>query len=179
KTVSRPGAARCAPRRARTCCRASCLRASTSRRRALVPSAGSSGTRSRCRRCTATTSRSRSCARRGSGCSRTPRTTRSAAARPTKELRCQDPILWEQKLLGAAVPEAVARRLHGREFFGRYVNGYRIEDGRAVLDVGDDPDPEWHDVDRMMEDLTVETADGTWDLRVVAQPKRTVAAAVP
>ena len=98
---------------------------------------------------------------------------------PTQELRRQDPVLWEQKLLGAAVPEAVARRLHGRELFGRYVNGYRIEDGRAVLDVGDDPDPEWHDVDRMMEDLTVETADGTWDLLVVAQPKRTVVAAVP
>src|SRR5205814_3375783 len=30
---------------------------------------------------------------------------------PTQELRRQDPILWEQKLLGAAVPEAVARRL--------------------------------------------------------------------
>ena len=98
---------------------------------------------------------------------------------PTQELSRQDPVLWEQKLLGAAVPEAVARRLHGREFFGRYVNGYRIADGRAVLEVGDEPDPAWNDVDRMMHDLTVETADGTWELRVVAQPKRTVVAAVP
>jgi alpha-mannosidase len=97
----------------------------------------------------------------------------------TQELARQDPVLWEQKLLGARVPEAVARRLHGREFFGRYVNGYRIENGRALLEVGDEPDPGWNEVDRMMQELTVETADGTWELRVVAQPKRTVAALVP
>lgn len=98
---------------------------------------------------------------------------------PAQELDRQDPVLWEEKLLGTDVPAAVARRLHGREFFGRYVNGYRIEDGRAVLEVGDEPDPAWNDVDRMLRDLTVETADGTWELRVVAQPKRMVAAAVP
>ena len=63
------------------------------------------------------------------------------------------------------------------ELFGRYVNGYRIEDGRAVLEVGDEPDPEWLDVDRMMQELTVATADGDWELRIVAQPKRTVVAA--
>ena len=98
---------------------------------------------------------------------------------PAQELDRQDPVLWEEKLLGTDVPAAVARRLHGREFFGRYVNGYRIEDGRAVLEVGDEPDRAWNDVDRMLRDLTVETADGTWELRVVAQPKRMVAAAVP
>jgi alpha-mannosidase len=98
---------------------------------------------------------------------------------PTQQLRRQDPVLWEQKLLAADVPVAIARRLHGRELFGRYVNGYRVEDGRAVLEVGDEPDPEWLDVEQLMEDLTVATADGEWRLRVVAQPKRTVAAAVP
>jgi 2-O-(6-phospho-alpha-D-mannosyl)-D-glycerate hydrolase len=98
---------------------------------------------------------------------------------PAQELHRQDPLLWAQKLVSAAVPEAVARRLHGRELFGRYVNGYRIEDGRAVLEVGDEPDPEWLDVEQMMEDLSVATAEGTSELRVVARPKRTVAAAVP
>jgi mannosylglycerate hydrolase len=98
---------------------------------------------------------------------------------PTQELSRQDPVLWEQKLLGAAVPDAIARRLHGRELFGRYVNGYRIEDGRAVLQVGDEPDPEWLDVDQLVQDVTVATAEGTWELRIVAQPKRTVAAAIP
>jgi mannosylglycerate hydrolase len=98
---------------------------------------------------------------------------------PTQELSREGPVLWEQKLLAAAVPEAIARRLHGRELFGRYVNGYRIEDGRAVLEVGDEPDPEWLDVDRLLQDVTVGTAEGTWQLRIVAQPKRTVVAAIP
>ena len=98
---------------------------------------------------------------------------------PTQELSRQDPVLWEQKLLAADVPVAIARRLHGRELFGRYVNGYRVEDGRAVLEVGDEPDPAWLDVEQLMEDVKVATAEGTWELRVVAQPKRTVAAAVP
>jgi mannosylglycerate hydrolase len=98
---------------------------------------------------------------------------------PTQELSRQDPVLWEQKLLAAAVPDAIARRLHGRELFGRYVNGYRIEEGRAVLEVGDEPDPEWLDVDQLVQDVTVATAEGTWELRIVAQPKRTVAAAIP
>jgi mannosylglycerate hydrolase len=98
---------------------------------------------------------------------------------PTQELARQEPLLWERTLAGAEVPIAVARRLHGREFFGRYVNGYRVERGRAVLEVGDEPDPEWLDVEQLMEDLTVATAKGEWHLRVVAQPKRTVAAAVP
>jgi 2-O-(6-phospho-alpha-D-mannosyl)-D-glycerate hydrolase len=97
----------------------------------------------------------------------------------TQELRRQDPLLWEQTLVAAAVPEAIARRLHGRELFGRYVKGYRIEDGRAVLDVGDEPDPEWLDVEQMMEDVEVATVEGTWELRVVARPKRTVVAALP
>src|SRR5262249_7345946 len=74
---------------------------------------------------------------------------------PTQELRRQEPVLWERKLLAASVPEAIARRLHGRELFGRYVNGYRIEAGRAVLEVGDEPDPDWLDVEQMMEDIEV------------------------
>src|SRR5262249_60526389 len=31
---------------------------------------------------------------------------------PTQELHRQDPLLWEQKLVSAPVPEAIARRLH-------------------------------------------------------------------
>ncbi|HSC72905.1 MAG TPA: hypothetical protein VLB89_01985 [Gaiellaceae bacterium] len=98
---------------------------------------------------------------------------------PTLELRREDPLLWERQLVGAAVPEAIARRLHGRELFGRYVNGHRIEEGRAVLEVGDEPDPERLDVERMIEDVEVATAEGTWELCVVAQPKRTLVAAIP
>ncbi len=96
----------------------------------------------------------------------------------TQELGRKEPMLWETRLLGAEVPTAIARRLQGRELFGRYVNGYRIEEGRAVLQVGDNPDPEWLDVDKLMQDVTFATTEGEWTLRVVARPKRTVAAAV-
>jgi len=98
---------------------------------------------------------------------------------PTQELRRQDPLVWETSLAAAEVALAIARRLHGRELFGRYVNGYRIEERLAVLEVGDEPDPEWLDVEQMMQDLTVAAVDGTWELRVVARPKRTVVAAIP
>jgi alpha-mannosidase len=72
------------------------------------------------------------------------------------------------------VPEAIRRRLHGREFFGRYVNGYRVDGDRMVLEVGDEPDEVPFDADQLLKD-----AEPTSRLRVVAQPKRTVSAAVP
>jgi mannosylglycerate hydrolase len=98
---------------------------------------------------------------------------------PTQELRRQAPLLWETTLAGADVPPAVRRRLHGRELFGRWVTGYRVETGRVLLEVGDEPDPEWLDVEQLLHDLTVATAEGRWTLRVVAHPKRTLAAAIP
>ena len=45
-------------------------------------------------------------------------------------------------MAGADVPLVIARRLHGRELFGRSLNGFHIEDGQATLEVGDEPDPE-------------------------------------
>jgi mannosylglycerate hydrolase len=98
---------------------------------------------------------------------------------PTQEVQRQDPLLWETTLAGAEVPIVIARRLHGRELFGRFVNGYRIEDGRAVLEVGDEPDPPWLDVEQLVREVSSATAEGQWTLRVVARPKRTVVVAVP
>jgi alpha-mannosidase len=97
---------------------------------------------------------------------------------PTQEIHRQEPLLWEAKLVGADVPVVIARRLHGRELFGRFVNGFRIEDGRATLEVGDEPDPESLDVAQLIQELTLATAEGEWTLRVVARPKRTLVAAV-
>src|SRR3989442_4557237 len=98
---------------------------------------------------------------------------------PTQEIRRQEPMLWETTLAGAEVPAVIARRLHGRELFGRYVNGYRIEDGRAVLEVGDEPDPDWLDVEQLVRDVTFATAEGEWNLRGAPPPKRTSGPAVP
>ncbi|HEX7144119.1 MAG TPA: glycoside hydrolase family 38 C-terminal domain-containing protein, partial [Gaiellaceae bacterium] len=97
---------------------------------------------------------------------------------PTQETHRQEPLLWEAKLVGADVPLVIARRLHGRELFGRYVNGFRIEDGRATLEVGDEPDPESLDIAQLVQELTLATAEGEWTLRVVARSKRTLVAAV-
>jgi mannosylglycerate hydrolase len=97
---------------------------------------------------------------------------------PTQEIGRQESLLWETKLVGAEVPVAIARRLHGRELFGRIVNCFRIEDGRAILEVGDEPEPEWLDIEQLAREVTFATAEGEWTLSVVAQPKRTVVASV-
>jgi mannosylglycerate hydrolase len=97
---------------------------------------------------------------------------------PTQEIHRQEQDLWEAKLAGADVPLVIARRLHGRELFGLFVNGFQIEDGRATLEVGDEPDPEWLDVEQLVREVAFATAEGEWTLRVVARPKRRVVAAV-
>jgi mannosylglycerate hydrolase len=96
---------------------------------------------------------------------------------PTQELAREERLLWETKLAGAEVPVALARRLHGNELFGRFVQGYRIADREVVIEVGDEsleaPAQQLaHDIKRV-------TRDDEWELRVIAEPKRTVAAAVP
>jgi len=97
---------------------------------------------------------------------------------PTQEIARQEPLLWQTKLAGADVPVVIARRLHGRELFGRILNGFRIEEGRVTLEVGDEPEPEWLDVEQLVREVTLATAAGQWTLRVVAPPERTVVAAV-
>jgi alpha-mannosidase len=98
---------------------------------------------------------------------------------PTQEIGGQPPFLWEQKLAGPDVPVAIARRLHGRELFGRIVNGCRIEEGRVTLELGDEPDPAWLDVEQLVREITLATAEGEWLLSVVSLPRRTLLAAVP
>jgi Glycosyl hydrolases family 38 N-terminal domain/Alpha mannosidase middle domain len=98
---------------------------------------------------------------------------------PTQEVRREAPFEWKAKVAGAEVAAVIARRLHGREIFGRIVNGFRIEGRQAILQVGDEPDPEFLDVEQLVDELSLATAEGDWTLRVVAQPKRIIVAAVP
>jgi alpha-mannosidase len=97
---------------------------------------------------------------------------------PTQEIGREEPLLWQTKLAGADVPLVIARRLHGRELFGRILNGFRVEEGQATLEVGDEPDPEWLDVEQLVREITLATAEEEWTLRVVARPKRKVVAVV-
>ena len=94
---------------------------------------------------------------------------------PTQELHRQEPLLWEGALAGI---EGVRRRLHGRELFGRVLNGYRLDGSTVTLEVGDEPDPEWLDVDELVRELELATAEGEWTLRILAQPRRTLLAQV-
>ena len=98
---------------------------------------------------------------------------------PTQEVHREPPFEWETKVAGAEVAAVIARRLHGREIFGRIVNDIRIEEREAILQVGGEPDPGFLDVEQLVTALSLATAEGEWTLRVVAQPKRTVVAAVP
>jgi mannosylglycerate hydrolase len=98
---------------------------------------------------------------------------------PTQEVRRRPPFEWEANVAGAEVAAVIARRLHGREIFGRIVNGFRIEEREAILQVGDEPDRESLDVEQLVGELSLATAEGEWTLRVVAEPKRTIVAAVP
>jgi alpha-mannosidase len=89
------------------------------------------------------------------------------------------PFEWVAKVAGTEMAAVIARRLHGREIFGWIVNGFRIEEREAIVQVGDEPDPEFLDVEQLVEEVSLATAEGEWTLRVVSEPKRTIVAAVP
>jgi alpha-mannosidase len=94
---------------------------------------------------------------------------------PTQELSRREPLLWEGPLAGV---EAVRRRIHGREVFGRVLNGFRIDGSTVTLEVGDEPDPEWLDVEQLVQEIALATAEGEWTLRIVARPRRVLLAQV-
>jgi alpha-mannosidase len=104
----------------------------------------------------------------------------------TQEVGRSEPLLLTRDLPGAEIPSFLERRLHGRELFGRLLNGLTVDrvDGmrRVTLDVGVDADPEWLDVDELRSDLALAAQaapEETWRLRVLARPRRTLLAAVP
>ncbi len=94
----------------------------------------------------------------------------------TQEVRREDSLLWEGPLEEI---EAVRRRIHGRELFGRVLNGYRINGRVLTLEVGNEPDPEWLDVEQLVHEIELAIAGGDWTLRIEAQSRRVLLAAVP
>jgi alpha-mannosidase len=93
----------------------------------------------------------------------------------TQELQRQEPMLWEGPLAGI---EGVRRRIHGREVFGRVLNGFRLDGSSVTLEVGDEPEPEWLDVEQLVHEIELATVEGDWMLRIVARPRRTLLALV-
>jgi len=91
--------------------------------------------------------------------------------------------LHSEELPGGRIGE-VFRRVHGRELFGRVVNGVRVDPSgrRLTFEVDDHPDPPHLDMDRLRRevDLAAAVAAGErWQLRVVAPPRRRLLARVP
>ena len=90
------------------------------------------------------------------------------------------------RLPGRDVPELFARRLHGRELFGRSLDGHRVRrDGptpELVLAMDDPAVPPDFDVDALIDAVIAETAgrpDEDWDVVVVRGDRLRVVAAVP
>ena len=99
----------------------------------------------------------------------------------TQELSRKDPILFDGSLRGSEVDD-LFRRFHGREIFDHAWNGYRIDGRTLTLAVDTDPEPAWLDVDELRAEVVAAmraAPDDTWQIRIVALPRRTLAAIVP
>jgi mannosylglycerate hydrolase len=104
---------------------------------------------------------------------------------PTQEVSRPDPIVATLHLPGRDLPGFFSRRRHGRELFGRLINGARIgPDGeaRVVIEIDDLPDPAELDVEELL--ATIEAAaearpDETWELVLRAADRRRLLARVP
>jgi len=99
----------------------------------------------------------------------------------SQELARKASSLFEAQLRGDEVDD-LFRRFHGREVFDHAWNGYRIDGRTIVFEVDTDPDPIWLDVDGLRTEVTQAmraAGDETWTVRIVARPRRTLAASVP
>jgi mannosylglycerate hydrolase len=99
----------------------------------------------------------------------------------TQELARKEPILLDTPIRGDQVDE-LFQRFHGREVFDHAWNGYRIEGRTLTLEVDDDPDPAWLDVDELRAEVTAalrSTPSETWTVRIVARARRTLASVIP
>lgn len=104
---------------------------------------------------------------------------------PTQQLAAVPPLDYRVEL-DADGALAVFDRMHGRELFGRLLNGCTAElaDGRPHLEfsVDVDPDPAVLDVDELRERMTVAVGahpDARWSVRIAGRPRRRVLARVP
>ncbi len=99
----------------------------------------------------------------------------------TQELSRKESVLFDGELRGDAAAD-LFRRFHGREIFDHAWNGYRIDDRTITFDVDSDPDPVWLDVDGLRAEVMHamgSAPDETWRIRIVASPRRTLAAILP
>ena len=99
----------------------------------------------------------------------------------TQELARKEPILLDTEIRGADVDD-LFRRFHGREVFDHAWNGYRIDGRTLTLEVDDDPDPAWLDIDELRAEVTAALRSApseTWKVRIEARARRTLASVIP
>ena len=100
----------------------------------------------------------------------------------TQEVRRNEPQLHRVELPGREIPELLRRRLHGRELFGQWLNGFTITDGPALtLELDAERDPLWLDVGELRTEIELEAkarADEQWDVVFRTRPRRTLLARV-
>lgn len=99
----------------------------------------------------------------------------------TQEIARKDPIVARIRLHGRDVPELLQRRRHGRELFGRQLNGYRIgTDGASptiTLLVDKVAEPPELDVDELIDAVATAAASAPsdeWEVLVLAPDRREV-----
>ena len=104
----------------------------------------------------------------------------------TQEVARSTPLLLSTEVRGGDVPAELARRMHGRELFGRFLN--RIEtgvvDGRrhATFHVDVEPEPATLDMEQLRRELEIAVQaapDEPWTFWIRALPRRRVVAMVP
>lgn len=99
----------------------------------------------------------------------------------TQEVGRKGSVLLDESVLGAEAEE-LFRRFHGREIFDHAWNGYHVEGRTITFEVDVDPDPAWLDVDGLRAEVMaamLAAPDESWQVRIVARSRRTVAASVP
>jgi mannosylglycerate hydrolase len=101
---------------------------------------------------------------------------------PTQELSRNVPLLHRVELTGREIPALLDRRLHGRELFGRWLNGFAVEAGpRLIVDVDVVQDPLALDVATLRSEIDVAAAaqpDEQWEVLFRSRPRRRLAALV-
>jgi mannosylglycerate hydrolase len=104
----------------------------------------------------------------------------------TQETGRNEPLLETAELRGDDVPEFLDRRLHGRELFGHWVNGFRFDrvDGRPqlTLELDTDRHPPWLDVSELKREIGLAAraeGEALWRVQVLARPRRRLLASVP
>ena len=91
------------------------------------------------------------------------------------------PVVLHEAEVGAAdVVAHLLRRLHGRELFGRRLNGFEVDAGRLTFHVDTEPDPATLDIGVLLAEVEQAAAlEPRWLFRICARPRRRLLAAVP